>query len=185
MSLNELNPHDLLNDLYVAACRALLEAYGLTVNVREHGGVVDSRVKVNYISVLSANGGGVNLSSMLKIDRDLVIRMHPLNGGDPIAQPDLEDWCMELNNQLVGRLKNKLIGYGAVVLIGLPLLLTGTDVNSIASPHSEVHQYSVESADGQITLTIATLVDPGVHLEEPDASLHEENVMDEGMVSLF
>jgi len=184
MSLNELNPHDLLNDLYVAACRALLEAYGLTVNVREHGGG-DSRAKVSYISVLSANGEGVNLSSMLKIDRDLVISMHPLNGGDPIAQRDLEDWCMELNNQLVGRLKNKLIGYGAVVLIGLPLLLTGTDVSSIASPHSEVHRYSVESADGQITLTIATLVDPGVHLQEPDASMHDENVMDEGMVALF
>jgi hypothetical protein len=184
MNSSDSTEHQLLNDLYIAACRALLEAYGLTVNVQERRGDTGPRNQANYVSVLSANGEGISLSSMLKIDRDLVISLHPMSRDD-MPQPDLEDWCMELNNQLVGRLKNKLIGYGAVVVIGLPLLLTGTNVSSVAAPESEVHQYSVESADGQITLTLATLIAAGVRFHEPVPCLEEENTLFEGMVALF
>jgi hypothetical protein len=110
--------------------------------------------------------------------------MNPLGSADP-SQPDLEDWCLELNNQLVGRVKNKLLGYGRVVTVGLPVLLTGTDVSAVTPPNSEVHQYSVESADGQITLTLATLIAPNVELHEMEPSMHDGAVMAEGTVALF
>src|SRR5882672_12028151 len=124
MSLNNARDHQVLNELYVQACGALLSAYGLTVNVKEQGEGTSARHEASYVSILSASGEGIRLSSMLKIDRGLVIRMHPL-GPANISAPDLEDWCLELNNQLVGRVKNKLLGYGRVVLVGLPVLLTG------------------------------------------------------------
>ena len=135
MSLNDPRDHQILNELYVQACRALLSAYGLTVNVQEQGCGASARNKASYVSVLGASGEGISLSSMLKIERDLVISMHPL-GCAHISQPDLEDWCLELNNQLVGRLKNKLLGYGRVVIVGLPMLLTGTDVSAVTAPNS-------------------------------------------------
>jgi hypothetical protein len=184
MSLNNAREHHILNELYVEACRALLSAYGLTVNVQEQGRGTGIRNKASYVSILGASGEGVTLSSMLKIDRDLVVSMHPLRSTN-VSQPDLEDWCLELNNQLVGRVKNKLLGYGRVVIVGLPVMLTGTDVSAVIAPHSEVHQYSVESADGQIVLTLATLIAPNVELQEMEPSMNDETVMLEGAVALF
>src|ERR1700676_1423335 len=149
MNLNDEREHQILNEVYVQACRALLSAYGLTVTIQKQGAGTSACNKASYVSVLGASGEGIRLSSILKIDRDLVISMNPL-GSANLSQPDLEDWCLELNNQLVGRVKNKLLGYGRVVIVGLPVLLTGTDVSAVTPPNSEVHQYSVESADGQI-----------------------------------
>jgi hypothetical protein len=183
MSLNAGKDHRILNELYVQASRALLLAYGLTANVQERGGGGSARNKACYVSILGAGGDGIRLRSMLKIDRDPVIGGYPL-GAASASQADLEDWCLELNNQLVGRLKNKLLGYRRVLSVGLPLLLTGTDVNAVAA-NSEIHQYSVESADGSISLTLATLIEPDVELDEMDPSLNGEAVLAEGAVALF
>jgi hypothetical protein len=110
--------------------------------------------------------------------------MHP-SGSANISQSDLEDWCLELNNQLVGRVKNKLVGYGRILVVGLPVLLTGTDVSGVTAPNSEVHQYSVESADGQIVLTLATLIAADDDLFEMEPSTDDETVLSEGAISLF
>jgi hypothetical protein len=184
MSVNDARDHQILNELYVQACRALLSAYGLTVNIQEQGAGSSGRNKASYVSVLGASGEGIRLSSMLKIDRDLVISMYPL-GAANVTQPDLEDWCLELNNQLVGRVKNKLLGYGRVVLVGLPVLLTGTDVSAVIAPNSEVHQYTIESANGQVILTLATLIARDVELHEMEPSTNDEVVLVEGAVALF
>src|SRR5256885_8460045 len=151
MTLDHVKQHQILNELYVEACGGLLSAYGLAVHARRQGPGLSARHNPSYVSFLGAAGEGISLSSMLKIDRNLVLRMHPLGSAD-ISQPDLEDWCRELNNQLVGRVKNKLLGYGRVVSVGLPVLITGTDVSPVAAPNAEVHEYSFESADGQLTL---------------------------------
>jgi hypothetical protein len=183
MSLNDAKGHQIVNELYVQACSALLSAYGLVVGVREQDGGAGASNKASYVSFLGANGEGISLSSTLKIERDLVIILHPL-GPTGVTQPDLEDWCLELNNQLVGRVKNKLLPYGPVVNVGLPLLLTGTDVSAVIAPKSEVHRYFVESADGQIALTLATLIAPDVDLQEIP-STDDESVLAEGELALF
>jgi hypothetical protein len=183
MTLSDTKQHQILNKLYVHACGDLLSAYGLTVDIQEQGTGTGARKKGSYISILGATGEAIRLSSMLKIDQDLVVSMHPLGCAD-ISRGDLEDWCRELNNQLVGRVKNKLLGYGHALIIGLPLLITGTDVSPVAAPNSEVHEYSVHSAHGQITLTLGTLVTPDLELREvalPDG----ETVLIEGAVALF
>jgi hypothetical protein len=187
MSLSDTKQHQILNELYVRASSDLLSAYGLTVDIadiQEQSADQRAHHKGSYISILGASGEGIRLSSMLKIDRDLVVSMHPLGCAD-ISHGDLEDWCRELNNQLVGRVKNKLLGYGHVLMVGLPLLITGTDVSPVAAPNSQVHEYSIESAQGQITLTLATLVSSDVELHEMEASLDGEAVLLEGAVALF
>src|ERR1700683_2463562 len=99
MSSDNVKEHQLLNELYVQACSDLLAAYGLTANVQQQGGGTSTRNTAILMSFLGAAGEGIRLSSMLKIDRDLVISMHPL-GSANISQVDLEDWCLEINNQL-------------------------------------------------------------------------------------
>jgi hypothetical protein len=181
--LNNAQQHQILNDLYVQACGSLLSAYGLTVDIHEWSGG-KSPHKKSYISLLSATGEGISLSSMLKIDRDLVVSIHPLGRGE-VTQGDLKDWTRELNNQLVGRLKNKLLGYGHAVTIGLPILIRGTDVSPIAASDSEVREYSMQSAQGQIILTLATLINPEIELLELECPMDGEPVLLEGAIALF
>jgi hypothetical protein len=176
--------HRILNGLYIESCEALLSSYGLTVDVQEDGESPGGRSRACYISVLSASGEGISVSSMLRIDQNLVISLHPLPPAD-ISQPDLEDWCLELNNQLVGRVKNKLLNFGRALVVGLPVLLTGTNVTGVAAPNSEVHRYSVESANGQIVFTLATLIAPGVELQEFEAASGDEAALVEGALALF
>ncbi len=176
--------HQILNEVYVQACGALLAAYGLAANVQEHGGVRSAPKQALFVSLLGASGDGISLSSMLQIDRGVVARMYPL-GSANLSQPELEDWALELNNQLVGRVKNKLLRYGRVVNIGLPVLITGTDVSAVTAPKSNVQQYFVESADGQIVLTLATLISADVVFDEMEASMGDETALLEGVVALF
>jgi hypothetical protein len=65
------------------------------------------------------------------------------------------------------------------------VLLTGTNVSAVIASNSEVHQYCVESADGQITLTLATLIARDVELHEMEPSMNDEAVLVEGSVALF
>ncbi|HEY3740894.1 MAG TPA: hypothetical protein VGL53_13670 [Bryobacteraceae bacterium] len=176
--------HQILHDLYVQACGDLLSAYGLTVQIQKHPGSIRAHHAASYVSVLSATGEGIRLSSMFKIDRDLVASLHPL-GPDGTSQADLEDWCRELNNQLVGRVKNKLLGYGRIVMVGIPVLLMGTNVNPVGEANSEIREYSVESAQGEITLTLSTLLAHDVELWEEQSSPADDAMMAEGMIALF
>lgn len=183
MSTTNAKQHQIINELYTQACADLLLAYGLTVDLREQVSSKGSHNKISYVSILGATGSGIGLSSVLKIDRDLVVGTHPLGCSD-IPNDDLEDWCRELNNQLVGRLKNKLLGYDRVLNVGLPTLITGVDVGPVAAPNSEIHEYSVESAQGQIVLTLATLVSSDVELYQVESSAGEA-VLLEGALALF
>jgi hypothetical protein len=185
MSSNNPKQHQILNELYIQACADLLPAYGLEIDIRKQGAGTSTRTRDtdSYLSILGATTGDISLSSMLKIDRDLVVSIHPAESSD-VAHDLLEDWCRELNNQLVGRLKNKLLGYGQALILGLPTLITGIDVRPVPAPNSKVHEYSVESGHGKIALTLVTLVSPGLELREVEA-VEGEAVLLEGAIALF
>jgi len=185
MNLTNRGQHSILNALYLEAAENLLAAHGTHAHlVRQHGAGTSVPNTPSYVCVLGATGDGVALSSMLKIDRAVLISVHPL-GSAEISQLDLEDWCRELNNQLVGRMKNKLLGYGVAIALSLPMLLSATDVTAIAGPDVTVNEHSFRSAAGQIALTLATFVDPQLELREREFSGEDDGALLEGAVSLF
>ncbi len=145
-------------------------------------GRTDIHSTTNYVSVLGAAGEGVALSSMLTFDRPLLVSMHPLGGGE-ITQADLEDWCRELNNQLVGRVKNRLLNYGITVTLGLPVFLQGTGVRAVATPDLTLSQYTVQTSSGNISLALSTLLAEDLQFVEQEGP--NEEVLLEGAVSLF
>jgi len=51
-----------------------------------------------------------------------------------VNEEKLEDWISELTNQLIGRLKNKLIPHNCLLKIGLPRSFFGADVNELLPP---------------------------------------------------
>ena len=182
MTLSGFRQPEILNGLYLDAAGDLLAAYEI-----KNDGVRESRAAANwkgasYVSALGATGAGIALSSLLTIPKDLLVRLHPL-GTANVSSAELEDWCRELNNQIVGRMKNKLLRYGVVVSLGLPVLLSGTDVVAVAVPDATLSKHAIQTEHGTLSLALQMLIDPALQLEEVESS--GEEALLEGSVAFF
>jgi len=182
MTSNPAVPCARVIEMHVAACTELFEAYGLTRHLHPEASAAGGGGHATYASVLSAAGEGIRLSSTLSLDRELLVRTHP-SGEAHVAERDLEDWCRELNNQLVGRLKNKLLRAGCEVSAGLPVLIRGTDIVAVTSDDHDFRQYFFSSKYGSLAFTLAMLLAPDLALDNaaPDAG----EVKLEGAMALF
>ncbi|HMJ15093.1 MAG TPA: chemotaxis protein CheX [Polyangiaceae bacterium] len=62
----------------------------------------------------------------------------------------LEDWLGECVNQLLGRLKNKLLSYDVVITLALPTVLRGVHLRFLATGPAGLWTYSFDSDGGPI-----------------------------------
>jgi hypothetical protein len=171
-------------ELYVAACDELFRAYGLTTRLSRQSAEAARSQRRGYASVLGATGDGIGLSSTINIDAKLLEALHPARGAH-VSASDLGDWCRELNNQLVGRVKNKLLRYGRDVSCGLPVLITGNDIHTPGSPGQEMRRYFFTGEGGCLALTLAIVLDPRLVLRELPLTPEDEAIRLEGAHTLF
>jgi len=171
-------------DLHAKACAELFVAYGLVPHVhREHADLHEVN-RLNYVSVLSATGEGIRLSSTVSMDARLLERTHPSRQAQ-VPERDVQDWCREINNQLMGRVKNKLLRLGCEVVNGLPVLITGTDAAAVTQPDLDHRQYFFSSKSGSMTFTLQMLFAPGFELDASSLSADAGEVRLEGAMALF
>lgn len=174
-----------INALHIEACHELLESYGVSAEHHvEAGGPEAGEPRCTVCSLLSATGQGLKFVSLLQPDRGFLTHMYP--GESPWLTPrEIEDWCGEINNQLVGRLKNKLIERGCEVMLGLPSLLTGRDICAARPREAAVESSRFETPHGTLRLVYMIQADPELLLHAPGAVPAAEGVMREGELSLF
>jgi hypothetical protein len=180
MDTREVAPCAVVIDLHAKSCAELFTTYGLTEHLRRDTSASPPPARPSYASVLSASGEGVRLSSTVSMDRVLLALTHP-SGEAAAGDRDLEDWCRELNNQLMGRVKNKLLRLGCEVSTGLPVLVSGTGVSVVVPPDVDSRQYFFTSEHGNMTFTLAMLFTPSFAFRDAP----EEEVKREGELSLF
>ena len=185
MNSTDTSQHSILVKLYLEAASDLLVVYGAKTNfVGAPASKTLGRNKSSYVSVLGATGEGIALSSVLKVERNLLTGMYTLDRAE-ISRGYLEDWCRELNNQLVGRMKNKLSRYGVTLTLGLPLPLTGTAGGAAGAPDLLVTEHSFRTGDGEMALTLGTLVSEDLELQERESSTECEANLLETAIALF
>jgi hypothetical protein len=181
MGMLGATPLDIVNGLHIQACRDLLAAYGSTAHLQPRDAQPLPRNKAGYVSVLGATGEGISLLSTLNFDAELLARTHRL-GDDDTAQRWLHDWCRELNNQLMGRIKNKLLELGCELTLGLPSLVTGFDIRSVAGSNVETRESLFASTHGYLALTLATLLAPDFSFSPVQAPADGSDVVHAGVV---
>ena len=137
--------------------------------------------------MLSLTADGLRIASMIDLDIELLASLHPERAGAhqvPLPAADLEDWCRELNNQLSGRLKNKLLERGTNLVLGLPSLLTGIDISSIAQDDMDMYQAAYLSDGRRMVVTLATEIAAETRLAEAAPS-DAGDILREGAIALF
>lgn len=82
-----------------------------------------------------------------------------------------EDWLAESVNQLLGRLKNKLLRYGLEVSLALPTVLRGVSLRFLSTRPTSLWTYSFESDAGGLSVWLDVRHDAGLllrHTSDPD-----------------
>jgi len=129
--------------LAALACHELFEAYGVALES------VDSSFDEAGGSVMSGVMGFVG--SRLRGTCLLASAAGPLEASCP-AGGRARDWIGELTNQLVGRLKTKLIARGIEVFLTTPIVLTGAHIRPI--PRGILQPSVFSSSSGNVLVWV-------------------------------
>jgi CheY-specific phosphatase CheX len=132
-----------------SAATELLDAYGVKLTEAVEGW--EESDEVLYSGVMGFIGERVRGTLLLAAPKDTVLATAPED-----ARP--RDWVGELANQLVGRLKSKLMAHGVTVALSTPVVLSGVRLSPL--PRSEVLPAVFETASGRVLVWLEVEVDP-------------------------
>lgn len=104
----------LVDEIAHEACANLFQAYGVPLESVPAVGAAAPTLS----AVIGFSGPGIRGTCILAASESPIKMSNPM-GGSPRA------WIAELSNQLVGRIKNKLLAQGAEVYVTTPVVLRG------------------------------------------------------------
>ena len=161
-----------IEELYLWAVQEVICHYANsnpTVSPDESASPVDGLAAMIGFGAEHLNG-----SSVLMSDVDAV---RALSGFEEI---DHLDWLGELNNQVVGRLKNKMVRHSVSVQMSTPVVTSGSSLDfSSKCDHSS--RWIVQWEGGTLTAFLSLNVSPELEFAPPEA----ESVSDEGSLIFF
>jgi CheY-specific phosphatase CheX len=107
---------------------------------------------------------------VLTSSRRLVQYVLPQEVRDRDADEQLADWMGELSNQLLGRVKNRLLRYGVSLAMGTPTVMFGSGIARKDTHKGLRRRFAFRHADETLVLCFDALPVPGLNLAAPVAS---------------
>jgi CheY-specific phosphatase CheX len=142
--------------LAAEACVELLQAYDVALSPDEHAWAETDEVM--FSGVMGFVGEKVRGTCLFAAPQATVLAAAPSN-----AAP--RDWVGELTNQLVGRLKSKLLARGATISLSTPVVLSGVRLSPM--PRTGVHPVAFRSATGRVLVWLEVEVEGDFALQPP------------------
>ncbi len=140
-----------------AACVELMQAYG--VELRPAGGWAESE-DLLFSGVMGFVGDSVRGTCLLAAPQAAVEAAAPRAAG-------ARDWVGELANQLVGRLKAKLMARGATIALSTPVVLRGVRLSPL--PRTDVDPVVFDSAAGKVLVWLEVEIEDDFELGQERA----------------
>lgn len=137
-----------IQSLFLQCCQTLFE--GLDCNTQILAACRAEDLENSPIACIDAGSADVEFMVALQLPLEVLALTYPIAEGiTTIEENRLEDWLSELSNQLIGRLKAKLIEHDCYVDLGLPISYFGANVDELLSQNSSLVQYYFD-IDGQV-----------------------------------
>lgn len=140
-----------------SACIELMQAYN--VELQPAVGWAESD-EVMFSGVMGFVGEAVRGTCLLAAPQGTVIAAAP-------RQASARDWVGELANQLVGRLKAKLMARGATIALSTPVVLRGVKLSPL--PRTDVEPVVFESTAGKVLVWLEVEIEADFQLGEERA----------------
>lgn len=172
-----MNNRDIIDTIVTGCARELFALHDTELTAAE-----EVHEPHDYVTVIGFYGESMRGALGLGIDRRIVTRILEQYADTNHFPVGAEDFVGETANQLVGRVKNRLLAYGVEFGIALPMVLRGIEVH-LAKSTSEVWPYRFSSTEGAITVWFDARIEPGVVLEHSEGST--DTIACEGEVTMF
>jgi CheY-specific phosphatase CheX len=143
-----------LADVVQQSCIALFSHYQVAITPSER---MPSR-EVALCGIIGFTGDDLKGSLMLACSRE------PLELAQAGGDLTMRDWLAELTNQLIGRVKNRLLAFGTVIYCSTPVVLGGERIAPIESQPLG-HLFTADG--GVVSVWFDTVIRPGFALSPP------------------
>ena len=136
-----------IQNLFYESCKDLFESLDCNVGVSAEK---PERLENCPIACIDGGSSDIEFKIALELPIPVLALTYPIGEGIAKIEEDrLEDWISELSNQLIGRLKNKLISHECFISIGLPATFFGAEVDDLLAENSKSISYYFD-IDGEI-----------------------------------
>jgi CheY-specific phosphatase CheX len=152
------------------SCTSLFQAYGVPLETVPASGTTAPALS----AVIGFSGPGIRGTCILAASESPIKMSDPI-GGSPRA------WIAELSNQLVGRIKNKLLAHGAEVYVTTPVVLRAELLARIDGGN-QVPPRAFASEGGNVFVWIELDTDPTLVLSPTP---HDAAAVQEGDAVMF
>ena len=166
-----------LDDLVFDCCRDLFAAYELASQPRSRE-AFPATERLAFCGVMGFGGKLMRGALVLATTKE------PLEQTNPSGLESQRDWVCELSNQLMGRIKNRLLSLGVEVHLATPAGLSGDNLS--AAPGKLRAPQVFEAGNGFICVWIDYECAEGFALPKtPPSNANSDPVMSEGDALLF
>jgi hypothetical protein len=155
------------------ACISLFEDYSLPLKAAQASTIVDGPPLL-FCGVVGFSGDQMRGTLLLATSRE------PLGRTSPTSDASLREWIAELSNQLLGRIKNKLMSHGVTLHLSTPIVLRGQHLAPLS--RNELVPFSFVCDGGCVCVWFDADLTPGVDLSQNTAL---EGAIGEGESMLF
>jgi hypothetical protein len=158
------------------ATLVVFESYGVTLQPDTTPFAATLR-RIQLLSMIGFSSPLLSGSLLLALPHSLVEQALPAPGAS------LADWSGELANQVLGRLKNRLLNQ-VVIHVSLPAVVAGESLQLPASLRQITRYFAFTSAWGNMFIRLDMEVKPGLELTN-ETDLDSEASIAEGELLLF
>lgn len=163
----------IIEDTVSESCISLFEDYSLPIT-RWATESLEGDSELLYCGVVGFSGEQMRGSLLLATSRE------PLGRTSPTTDASFREWIAELSNQLLGRIKNKLIPRGVTLHLSTPIVLRGQHLAPI--PHSKLLPFTFRCEGGFVCVWFDAEITEGVDLSRIDEA---SGLITEGESMLF
>lgn len=164
-----------LDELVVDCALALFDSTGISlINVEA------TCQPCELVGIIGFAGTGIR--GVIGLSMSPKLASQALNGTTQ-SEPQLDDWVAEAANQLLGRIKNRLLQRGVTVSAALPIVLRGIEVRVAQRTAAPIRVYRFAAGVESVIVWLDLQTNGEIILA--DAVAPTEQPMDEGDVLLF
>jgi hypothetical protein len=177
--------HATIEDIFHTANNELFSHYKLSYLSSQLAPSPAETAEQNSVilSIINASAEGIKILSTINIGESTARYIYPGDGANA-ALEELQDLCGELNNQLIGKVKNKMLAYDCKLMLGLPTCITGKSVSSHAPQSATLSERIYTSAEGEVVVCLYTVIHPDFTMLDV-ANVELAGEVSEGTLSFF
>jgi CheY-specific phosphatase CheX len=136
------------------------------------------------VAVIGLAGMEMRGSLVVGTTPNLLVLTHPLTKDrSKLDEDQLRDWSGELANQLIGRIKIRLLAHGITISLGTPTTMSGRELTlGSALKNTECLPHRFEVGRDWLLVRMEAVAEPGVKLSKTPVPIPET---EEGGMLIF